>query len=37
MGIWRSFVGALERLNGTRAVNEIHRADFEQLLRTTFL
>lgn len=37
MTLWRSFVGALERLNGTRAVNEIHRADFEQLLRSTYL
>ena len=34
---WRSVVSVLERLNGSPPVNEIHRSDFEQLLRSTFL
>jgi hypothetical protein len=33
---WRAVSVFLERLNGSQAVNEIHRADFDQLLRSTF-
>ncbi len=34
--VLRSGLALLERLNASPPVNEIHRSDFDQLLRATF-